>query len=107
LVGSGVGEAPDGAATGSAVARAGGFFLVTVLNPVTAIAFASIVLGAGEGASTGGWVAGMALASLMVNLGFVTVGHLLGAVLDDLAAARARMGAAVMIAALAAHFALG
>lgn len=96
--------APEPAA--GPMVRGLGFFALTALNPLTVVVFASIVLGGGAGTGTLGWVVGMVLASLMVNLGFVAIGHGLGAVLDDAATAGLRMAAAVLIVAMAVYFAL-
>lgn len=91
----------------SRVAVAGGFFGLTALNPVTIAVFAAIVLSGAGGVGTVGWVLGMAGASLVVNLGFVLVGHGLGAVLEPPAVAWVRLGAAALILAMALHFASG
>jgi hypothetical protein len=77
------------------------------LNPVTIAVFAAIVLSGSRGVGSAGWVLGMAAASLVVNLGFVLVGHGLGAVLEPAAVAWVRLGAAALIVAMALHFALG
>ncbi len=97
---------PGMRATRSRVAVAGGFFGLTALNPVTIAVFAAIVLSGSGGVGTVGWVLGMAGASLVVNLGFVLVGHGLGAVLEPPAVAWVRLGAAALILAMALHFAL-
>jgi hypothetical protein len=69
--------------------------------------FTSIVVGGAQGVGSAGWVLGMTTASLMVNFGFLAVGHALGAVLTDTAAARLRMGGALLVVALAAYLTLG
>jgi threonine/homoserine/homoserine lactone efflux protein len=102
----GGGAAVTGPVT-SRLAVAGGFFGLTALNPVTIAVFAAIVLSGSRGVGTAGWVMGMAAASLVVNLGFVLVGHGLGAVLEPAAVAWVRLGAAALIVAMALHFALG
>jgi threonine/homoserine/homoserine lactone efflux protein len=102
---------PGGAAVAgpvtSRLAVAGGFFGLTAVNPVTIAVFAAIVLSGSRGVGTAGWVLGMAAASLVVNLGFVLVGHGLGAVLEPAAVAWVRLGAAALIVAMALHLALG
>ena len=89
------------------VTLAAGFFAVTAVNPLTVVVFTSIVVGGAEGVGSPGWVLGMTTASLTVNFGFLAVGHALGAVLTDTAAARLRMGGALLVVALAAYLTLG
>jgi hypothetical protein len=100
-------RSPEMPVTRGRVAVAGGFFGLTALNPVTIAVFAAIVLSGSDGVGTVGWVLGMAGASLVVNLGFVLVGHGLGSVLEPPAVAWVRLGAAALILAMALHFALG
>lgn len=89
------------------LALAGGFFGITAINPLTIVIFATIVMSGTQGVGTMGWVIGMVVASLIVNMTFVTVGHTLGAVMDEVAVARVRLMAAGLIGALALHMALG
>lgn len=90
-----------------ALALAGSFFGITALNPVTVAVFAAIVLSGAGGVGTPGWVVGMVLASLVVNLGFVAVGQVLGALLGRESVARLKLVAAALIVAMALHLALG
>ncbi len=87
--------------------RASRFFAATALNPMTIVVFTSLVVSGRDGVGTPGWVIGMTIASVLVGVTFVTVGHGLGAVLDEVATARLRMGGAVLVAAMALWFALG
>jgi len=86
---------------------AGSFYGLTIINPLTIVVFVGIVAAGGAGVGTFGWVVGMVLASLTVHVGFVFAGHALGAALGEAAAARVRIGAAALMAILAAHFVLG
>ena len=89
---------------GRSARRMARFFGATALNPITIVVFTSLVLSGRDGVGTPGWVIGMTMASLLVGVTFVTVGHVLGAVLNERATAQLRMGGAVLIAAMAAWF---
>jgi len=86
---------------------ASAFYGLTLVNPLTVVLFAAVVVAGGSGAGTPGWVVGMALASLVVHGGWVLVGAALGATIGPLATARLRLAAAVLMAGLALHLALG
>jgi hypothetical protein len=77
-----------------------------MVNPLTIVLFASIVIAGGPGVGTAGWAVGMALASLVAHAAFVVVGGVLGARLGASATARLRLGAAVLMGALAVHLGL-
>jgi threonine/homoserine/homoserine lactone efflux protein len=83
------------------------FYGLTVVNPLTVVLFAAVVVAGGSGAGTPGWAIGMALASLIVHGGWVLVGGALGATIGPVATARMRLGASLLMAALAFHFLLG
>lgn len=85
---------------------AGAFYGLTIVNPLTIVLFASIVIAGGPGVGTAGWAVGMALASLVAHAAFVVVGGVLGARLGPSATARLRLGAAVLMGALAVHLGL-
>lgn len=85
---------------------AGAFYGLTMVNPLTIVLFVSIVIAGGPGVGTGGWAVGMALASLVAHAAFVVVGGVLGARLGPSATARLRLGAAVLMGALAVHLGL-
>lgn len=85
---------------------AGAFYGLTMVNPLTIVLFASIVIAGGPGVGTAGWAIGMALASLVAHAAFVVVGGVLGARLGPSATARLRLGAAVLMGALAVHLGL-
>jgi threonine/homoserine/homoserine lactone efflux protein len=85
---------------------AGAFYGLTMVNPLTIVLFASIVIAGGPGVGTAGWAVGMALASLVAHAAFVVVGGVLGARLGPSATARLRLGAAVLMGALAVHLGL-
>lgn len=93
-----------GGLTGARLGAA--FFGFTVVNPLTLVLLASVVVAGGVGVGTAGWAVGMALASLVVHGGWVVAGSLLGSRLGPVASGRLRLGAAVFMAALALHFAL-
>ena len=104
-VGNPAHDFPFGSLDGARLA--GGFFGLTIINPLTIVVFVGIVAAGGAGVGTLGWVIGMMLASLTVHVGFVVAGRVLGAALGDGAAAKVRLGAAVLMVLLAAHFVLG
>jgi threonine/homoserine/homoserine lactone efflux protein len=85
---------------------AGAFYGLTMVNPLTIVLFASVVIAGGPGVGSAGWALGMALASLAAHGAFVLAGGVLGTTLGPAATARLRIGAAVLMAALAVHFAL-
>lgn len=80
------------------------FYGLTVVNPLTVVLFAAVVVAGGAGAGTPGWAVGMALASLLVHGGWVLVGGALGATVGPVATARMRLIAALLMAGLAVHF---
>jgi threonine/homoserine/homoserine lactone efflux protein len=84
----------------------GAFFGLTVVNPLTVVLFAAVVVAGGAGAGTPGWAIGMGLSSLVVHGGWVLLGGALGSTLGEVATARMRLGASVLMAALALHFLL-
>ena len=86
------------------VRLAAAFFGLTLVNPLTIVLFASVVIAGGAGVGTPGWAIGMALASLIAHGSFVVLGGALGTTLGPLATARLRIGAAVFMGALALHF---
>jgi threonine/homoserine/homoserine lactone efflux protein len=99
-------EAP--AARGVARTRlAGGFLGLTIVNPLTIVVYAGIVVSGGAGVGTLGWVLGMALASLAVHGGFVGLGHVLGATVPGGAVAGLRLAGAAFLVLLAVHLVLG
>ena len=85
----------------------GAFYGLTLVNPLTVVLFASVVVAGGAGVGTAGWAIGMALASLLAHGSFLVVGGLLGKGLGPVATARLRLGAALFMAALALHFLAG
>ena len=117
-VGGGGGERPRGQAAavererGSSfghlrgVRLAAAFYGLTMVNPLTIVLFASVVIAGGTGVGSAGWALGMALASLVAHGSFVVLGGVLGTTLGPVANARLRIGAAVFMGALALHFAL-
>ncbi|MCO5319267.1 MAG: LysE family transporter [Microthrixaceae bacterium] len=105
LVTAGAGGAASASTPRSGLARAATFVAVTASNPITIVVFASFVLSGREGIGSAGWVLGMTLASMLVSSLYLGVGHGLGRVLTDRAAARMRMAGAVGIALLGLWFA--
>lgn len=86
---------------------AGAFYGITLVNPLTVVLFASVVVAGGAGVGTAGWALGMALASLLAHGGFLVLGGVLRTGLGPAATARLRLGAAAFMAALALHFLIG
>src|SRR5690606_34072564 len=91
--------------TGARLAAA--FYGFTLVNPLTLVLFGSVVVAGGAGVGSAGWALGMSLASLIAHGGFVVAGGLLRSRLSPVASGRLRLGAAVFMAGLAVHFALG
>lgn len=83
------------------------FYGLTVVNPLTVVLFAAVVVAGGAGSGTPGWAIGMALASLLVHGGWVVVGGALGATIGPVATARIRLAASLLMAGLAVHFLIG
>jgi len=83
------------------------FYGFTLVNPLTLVLFASVVVAGGAGIGTLGWALGMALASLLAHGSFMVAGGVLGSRLSPTANGALRMVAAVFMAALAIHFATG
>ena len=79
---------------------AGGFFGITVVNPITIVVFATIVMSGRQGVGSPGWVIGMVVASLMVSMTFLAVGHTLGAVFGEGSINRLRLGGAALMVLL-------
>lgn len=101
----GTADVPFGHLRGARLGAA--FFGLTVVNPLTVVLFAAVVVASGAGAGTPGWAIGMGLSSLVVHGGWVLLGGALGSTLGEVATARMRLGASVLMAALALHFLLG
>ncbi len=59
------------------------FYALTLANPLTIIAFTSLVLAGGVDREPRAWALGIASASLLVHLSLVAIGSGLGAVLGD------------------------
>jgi threonine/homoserine/homoserine lactone efflux protein len=83
------------------------FYGLTLVNPLTVVLFAAVVVAGGDTVGTPGWAIGMALASLLVHAGWVLVGGALGATIGPVATARLRLAASALMAGLAVHFVLG
>lgn len=83
------------------------FFFLSLANPMTILAFASIVLASGRSASGIAWVAGMGTASLLAHGFFVGAGAGLGSVLTSPRAVTAlRFFGVAVVLGIAVHFAL-
>jgi threonine/homoserine/homoserine lactone efflux protein len=99
--------APGALATVRGPRLAGGFLGLTVINPLTIVVYAGIVVSGGAGVGTAGWVLGMGLASLAVHSGFVGLGHVMGSTLSARAVVGVRYAAVGLLVVLAAHLLLG
>lgn len=106
---SGAGDTPSGSTFGHlSGARLGAtFYGLTLVNPLTVVLFASLVVAGGAGIGTFGWAVGMAIASFFAHGAFMVTGGLLGSRLSPTANGALRLVAAVFMAALAVHFAAG
>lgn len=102
--GSDVHDAPFMRLSGNRLAAT--FYGLTMVNPVTIVLFASVVVAGTPGVGTAGWAVGMFLASLLAHGGFVVLGGVLGTALSPIATARLRLGSALFMACLALHFLL-
>lgn len=96
----------SGAVVVGGVRLAGGFMGLTMVNPLTIVVYAGIVMSGGAGVGTAGWVLGMGLASLVVHGGFVGLGHALGSTVSDGAVTGLRWAASGLLAVLALHLLL-
>ena len=76
---------------------------LTLLNPLTIVAFTSLVVATGERASNLGWPLGIATASALVHLGLVTLGGALRHALPPLGPAWFRVAGSLLIVGLAAN----
>lgn len=82
------------------------FFFLSLANPMTILAFASIVLASGRSASGIAWVAGMGAASFLAHGFFVGAGAGLGSVLTSpRAVAALRFFGVAVVLGIAVHFA--
>ena len=109
----------SGASTGGADAVAGGggvgttplrlagrMLALTLMNPLTIIAFTSLVVATGARASNLGWPLGIAGASLLVHVGLVTLGSTLRRALPPIGASWFRIAGSLLIAGLATNLVL-
>jgi hypothetical protein len=96
---------PPTPATGG-LRLASGFMGLTMVNPLTIVVYAGIVMSGGAGVGTIGWVLGMGLASLFVHSGFVGLGHVLGATVSERAITGLRWAASAFLVQLALHLLL-
>jgi threonine/homoserine/homoserine lactone efflux protein len=78
------------------------FFLLTAINPLTILAFTSLVVAGGVERGSWAWPVGVATASVLVHLSLVGVGSSLGAVFGARAQRGLRVVGAVSIIGLAA-----
>lgn len=86
---------------------AGTFFAVTVVNPLSLVLLASIVVAGGPGVGTLGWAVGMAIGSAIAHGAYGFAGAAIGGRLDETGVARIRLGGAVVVAAMAIALHLG
>lgn len=102
-------DGPSGSTFGhlAGVRLAAAFYGLTLVNPLTLVLFASLVVAGGNGIGTMGWAVGMALASLVAHGAFMVTGGVLGTRLSPTANGVLRLIAAAFMAALAIHFAAG
>ena len=81
-------------------------FALTLMNPMTIVAFTTLVLATGERASNVGWPLGIAAASATVHLLLVGFGSSLRRALPPLGATWFRLAGSMLIIGLAANLAL-
>ena len=82
---------------------AGRMMALTIMNPLTIVAFTSLVVATGERASNVGWPLGIASASVLVHLGLVTLGSTLRRALPPLGPSWFRVAGSFLIVGLATN----
>ena len=87
------------------VALATRFYVMTLLNPLTIVAFASLVVASGRSASGAGWVLGVTAASLVVQSTLVATGAGLGQVIGPRGHRQVRFVGATAVLVMAVVFA--
>ena len=89
------------------VRLAGRLMALTLLNPLTIVAFTSLVVATGERASNVGWPLGIATASILVHGGLVLGGSTLRRALPPLGPSWFRVAGSFLIVGLAANLLVG
>lgn len=82
---------------------AGRMMCLTLLNPLTIVAFTSLVVATGERASNLGWPLGIATASLLVHVGLVMLGSSVRLALPPLGPSWFRVAGSLLIVGLATN----
>lgn len=95
------------AATSRPLRLAGRMMALTIMNPLTIVAFTSLVVATGDRASNLGWPLGIMSASLLVHLGLVTLGSTLRRALPPLGPSWFRVAGSFLIVGLATNLVLG
>lgn len=86
---------------------AGRMMALTLMNPLTIVAFTSLVVATGERASNLGWPLGIATASVAVHLGLVSLGATLRRALPPIGPSWFRFAGSLFIAGLATNLVVG
>jgi len=80
---------------------------LTIMNPLTIVAFTSLVVATGARASAVGWPVGIAAASLFVHLSLVGIGSAISRALPPLGPSWMRLCGSLAIVGLAANLVVG
>jgi threonine/homoserine/homoserine lactone efflux protein len=92
--------------TARPVRLAGRLMALTLMNPLTIVAFTSLVVATGDRASNLGWPLGIMSASVLVHLGLVTLGSALRRALPPLGPSWFRVAGSLLIVGLATNLAI-
>lgn len=90
-------------ADGRPLRLAGRMMALTIMNPLTIVAFTSLVVATGDRASNVGWPLGIMSASLVVHVGLVTLGSTLRRALPPLGPSWFRVAGSFLIVGLATN----
>lgn len=93
-------------AHGRPLRLAGRMMALTIMNPLTIVAFTSLVVATGDRASNVGWPLGIMSASLVVHVGLVILGSTLRRALPPLGPSWFRVAGSFLIVGLATNLVL-
>ena len=112
-LGARLADAPSASADDPSVGHRSGvrlgwqMFILTALNPMTILAFTSLVMATGQGAAMGGWPLGIGAASLTVHLLMVGVGGGVRHTISARAQSALQLVGAAAVAAIATNLLVG
>lgn len=85
----------------------GTFFAMAVVNPISLVLLASLVIAGGAGVGTVGWALGMAIGSAISHGAYAFVGAFIAGRLDEVGVARIRLFGAAVVATMAVAMHVG